>query len=98
MLNYVYNTLEVSEWVNTGLTSNQQQGHTETRPRFKVPSGERPEKWEIDLAITGSVVKRVIHYTTAAPTEIYILQNDYIVYLIDRSVLMWILHLLNVET
>ena len=58
-----------SEWVNSGLTSHQQQGHTETGPRFKV-SSERPEKREIDLAIPGLVVWRVIHYTTAAPSLI----------------------------
>ena len=33
----------------------QQQGHTGTRPPFKV-SSERPEKWGIDLAIPGLVV------------------------------------------
>ena len=35
--------------MNSGLTSHQQRGHTETRPRFKV-SSERPEKRGIDLA------------------------------------------------
>ena len=54
------------EWVNSGLTSHQQRGHTETGPRFKV-SSERPEKRGIDLATPGLVVQRVIHYTTAAP-------------------------------
>ena len=53
--------------MNSGLTSHQQRGHTETGPRFKV-SSERPEKRGIDLAIPGLVVYRVIHYTTAAPT------------------------------
>ena len=52
--------------MNSGLTSHQQQGHTETGPRFKV-SSERPEKRGIDLATPGLVVQRVIHYTTAAP-------------------------------
>ena len=56
----------VSEGVNSGLTSHQQRGHTETGPRFKV-SSERPKKRGIDLAIPGLVVQRVIHYTTAAP-------------------------------
>ena len=32
-------------------------------------SSERPEKREIDLAIPGLVVWRVIHYTTAAPRK-----------------------------
>ena len=41
--------------VNSGLTSHQQRGHTETGPRFKV-SSERPEKRGIDLAIPGLVV------------------------------------------
>ena len=36
--------------MNSGLTSHQQRGHTETGPRFKV-SSERPEKRGIDLAI-----------------------------------------------
>ena len=35
--------------MNSGLTSHQQRGHTETGPRFKV-SSERPEKRGIDLA------------------------------------------------
>ena len=52
--------------MNSGLTSHQQRGHTETGPRFKV-SSERPEKRGIDLATPGLVVQRVIHYTTAAP-------------------------------
>ena len=56
-----------SEWLKSGLTSNQQRGLTETGPRFKV-SSERPEKRGIDLAIPGLVVKRIFHYTTAAPT------------------------------
>ena len=56
------------EWVNSGLTSHQQRGHTETGPRFKV-SSERPEKRGIDLATPGLVVQRVIHYTTAAPPK-----------------------------
>ena len=41
--------------MNLDLKSHQQQGHTETGPRFKI-SSERPEKREIDLAIPGSVV------------------------------------------
>ena len=52
--------------MNSGLKSHQQHGHTETGSRFKV-SSERPEKRRIDLTIPGLVVKRVIHYTTAAP-------------------------------
>ena len=52
--------------MNSGLTSHQQRGHTETGPRFKV-SSERPEKRGIDLVTPGLVVQRVIHYTTAAP-------------------------------
>ena len=55
--------------MNSGLTSHQQRGHTETGPRFKV-SSERPDERGIDLAIPGLVVKRVIHYTTAAPAEL----------------------------
>ena len=55
--------------MNSGLTSHQQRGHTETGPRFKV-SSERPEKRGIDLATPGLVVQRVIHYTTAAPKQI----------------------------
>ena len=55
--------------MNSGLTSHQQRGHTETGPRFKV-SSERPEKRGIDLATPGLVVQRVIHYTTAAPLSI----------------------------
>ena len=54
--------------MNSGLTSHQQRGHTETGPRFKV-SSERPEKRGIDLATPGLVVQRVIHYTTAAPAN-----------------------------
>ena len=38
-----------------GLTSQQQQGHSRTGPRFKV-SFERLEKQEINLAIPGLVV------------------------------------------
>ena len=45
--------------MNSGLTSHQQRGHTETGPRFKV-SSERPEKRGIDLATPGLVVWRVI--------------------------------------
>ena len=52
--------------MNSGLRSHQQCGHTEIGPRFKVLS-ERREKQGIDLAILGLVVKRVIHYTSAAP-------------------------------
>ena len=55
--------------MNSGLTSHQQRGHTETGPRFKV-SSERPEKRGIDLATPGLVVQRVIHYTTAAPKPV----------------------------
>ena len=55
--------------MNSGLTSHQQRGHTETGPRFKV-SSERPEKRGIDLATPGLVVQRVIHYTTAAPSAV----------------------------
>ena len=55
--------------MNSGLTSHQQRGHTETGPRFKV-SSERPEKRGVDLATPGLVVQRVIHYTTAAPAVI----------------------------
>ena len=62
--------------MNSGLTSHQQRGHTETGPRFKV-SSERPEKWGIDLATPGLVVQSVIHYTTAAPVTKR--QNDYVV-------------------
>ena len=40
--------------MNSGLTSHQQRGHTETGPRFKV-SSERPEKRVIDLATPGLV-------------------------------------------
>ena len=50
--------------MNSDLTPHQQQGHTETGPRFKV-SPETPEKRAIDLATPGLVVKRVINYTTA---------------------------------
>ena len=48
--------------MNSGLTSHQQRGHTETGPLFKV-SPERPEKrggggggGGVDLAIPGLVV------------------------------------------
>ena len=51
--------------MNSGLTSHQQRGHTETGPRFKV-SPERPRKRGIDLAIPGFVAWRVIHYTIDA--------------------------------
>ena len=34
--------------MNSGLTSHQQRGHTETGPRFKV-SSERPEKRGVKL-------------------------------------------------
>ena len=40
--------LELSEWLNSGLTSHQQRDHTKTGPGFKV-SSERPEKRGIDL-------------------------------------------------
>ena len=53
--NYQHDAMFVCEWVNSGLTSHQQRGHTETGPRFKV-SSERPEKRGIDLAIPGLVV------------------------------------------
>ena len=52
--------------MNSGLTSHQQRGHTETGPRFKV-SPERPEKRGINLAAPRLAVQRVVHYTTAAP-------------------------------
>ena len=52
--------------VNSGLTSHQQRGHTETGARFKV-SSERPKKRGIDLAIPELVIERVIHCTTAVP-------------------------------
>ena len=55
--------------MNSGLTSHQQRGVTEMGPRFKV-SSERPVKREIDLAIPGLVILRVIHYTTTAHIEI----------------------------
>ena len=54
--------------MNSGLTSHEQRGHTETGPRFKV-SSERLEKRGIDLAIPGLVVWRAILYTTAAPEQ-----------------------------
>ena len=46
--------------MNSGLTSHQQRGHTETGPRFKV-SSERPEKRGIDLATPGLVTFSVEH-------------------------------------
>ena len=49
--------------MNSGLTSHQQRGHTETGPRFKV-SSERPEKRGIDLAIPGLVVGTDIYEQT----------------------------------
>ena len=52
--------------MNSGITTHQQRGHTETGPRFKV-SSERQVKREIELALPGLVVQRVIHHTTAAP-------------------------------
>ena len=52
--------------MNSGLTSHKQRGHTETGPRFKI-SSERPEKREIDHAITGLIVQLVIHSTTPVP-------------------------------
>ena len=52
--------------MNSGLTSYQQRGHTETGPRFKV-SSERPEKRGIDHAIPGMIVQLVNYSTTAAP-------------------------------
>ena len=64
------NNILYSDCVNSGLTSHQQRGHTETGHRFKV-SSERPENRGIDLAIPGLVVFRVIHYTTAAPNMPY---------------------------
>ena len=39
----------------------------ETGTRFK-DSSEKTENRGIDLAISGLVVKRVIHYTTATPS------------------------------
>ena len=41
--------------MNSGLTSHQQQSHTETGPRFKVLSQKRV-KQGIDLAIPGLVI------------------------------------------
>ena len=52
--------------MNPGLLSHQQQGHTETGPRFKV-SSKRPEKRGIYRAIPGLIVQLVIHSTTAIP-------------------------------
>ena len=46
---------EQPQWVSelaSGLTSHQQWGHTEIRPRFKA-SSERPVKQGVDLAIAG---------------------------------------------
>ena len=48
------------EWVNSGLTSHQQRGHTETGPRFKV-SSERPEKRSCDPWI-GSLACYPLHH------------------------------------
>ena len=42
--------------MNSGLTSHQQRGHTETVPRFKV-SSERSEKRGIDLAIDSPLLR-----------------------------------------
>ena len=44
--------------MNSGLTSHQQRGHTETGPRFKV-SSERPEKRGIDLATPGFKIDKL---------------------------------------
>ena len=44
--------------------------------QFKV-SSERPEKRGIDLAIPDWVVKRVIHYTTAAPNSYFQKNTEY---------------------
>ena len=73
--------------MNSGLTSHQQRGHTETGPRFKV-SSERPEKRGIDLATPGLVVQRVIHYTTAAPMD----QGSHILSTISSSNLMAVIY------
>ena len=54
----------INEWVNSGLTSHQQQGHVESRTRFKVSSARR-KKLGIDPVTPGLVVQLVIHYTTA---------------------------------
>ena len=65
----VYNQLKVYNvrgYVNSELTSHQQQGHMRTGRKFKV-SSERQEKRAIDLPIPGLVVQRVIHYPTADP-------------------------------
>ena len=51
--------------VNSGLTSHQQRGHTETGPRFKV-SSERLEKRGIDLATPGFL----FHLKKDEPTKI----------------------------
>lgn len=56
----------LSEWVNSGLKSQQRWGHIEMGPRLKV-SYERWEKKGIDHVIPGLIVKIVIHYTTATP-------------------------------
>ena len=62
-----YLGLILSEFVNElGFNVQQQQGHIERGPRFKVIS-ERPEKRGIDLTTAGLVVQRVFRYTTAAP-------------------------------
>ena len=52
--------------MNTGLTFQQQRGHTETGPRLKV-SSESPEKQGMDPTIRGLIVQLVIHSTTATP-------------------------------
>ena len=54
--------------MNLGVISQQQQGHMEIGPRFKV-SSERQNKRGIDLAIPGLVVWHVIHYTTTTPDD-----------------------------
>ena len=41
--------------MNSGLTTHQQRGHSETGPRFE-DSSERPDKWGIDLVIPGLLV------------------------------------------
>ena len=45
----------MSEWVNSGLTSHKQQGHTEMGPLFEA-SSIGLEKQRTDLAIPGLVV------------------------------------------
>ena len=56
--------------MNSGLTSHQQRGHTETGPWFKV-SSERPEKRGIDLATPGLVVQRVINPGVAKKKKVH---------------------------